>query len=92
MFYSRALSVNDGGGEPLTKTGGAGMWDYLVRRWRVEAALWVCYWNALERKDQASIRYCADHSLLLSVFWLVILIGGLMAFGMVVQFLQGGCR
>lgn len=68
------------------------MWDYLVRRWRVEAALWICYWNALERVDRPSIRYCADHSLLLSVFSLVMLIGGLMAFGTVVQFLQGGCR
>jgi hypothetical protein len=45
--------------------------DYLVRRWRVEAVLWVCYWNALERDDWLSIRYCADHSLLLSAFWLV---------------------
>ncbi|MDF2571759.1 MAG: hypothetical protein K0R55_3363 [Sporomusa sp.] len=57
--------------------------DYLVRRWRVEAVLWVCYWNALDRDDWPSIRYCADHSLLLSAFWLVMLIGGLMAFGTV---------
>jgi len=64
------------------------MWDYLVRRWRVEAALWICYWNALERDDRPSIRYCADHSLLLSVFWLVVLI----TIGTVVQLLQGGCR
>lgn len=53
------------------------MWNYLVRQWRVEAALWVCYWNALDRDDRPSIRYCADHSLLLSVFWLAVLIGGL---------------
>ena len=68
------------------------MWDYLVRRWRVETALWECYWNALDRDDRPSIRYCADHSLLLSAFWLVALTGGLMAFGTVVQFLQRGCR
>ncbi len=68
------------------------MWDEIVRGWRVEAALWVCYWNALDRKDQASVRYCADHSLLLSVFWLVVLAGGVLTLGMVVQFLQGGCR
>lgn len=68
------------------------MWDYLVRRWRVEAALWVCYWNALDRDDWPSIRYCADHSVLLSVFWLVALISGLMVFGTVVQLLQRGCR
>lgn len=36
------------------------MWDELARWWRVEAALWVCYWNALDRKDQASVRRCAD--------------------------------
>ena len=68
------------------------MWDYLARRWRVEVALWVCYWNALGQEDQASLRYCADHSLLLSAFWLVTLVGGLLVFGTVVQFLQGGCR
>ena len=68
------------------------MRDELVRWWQVEAALWVCYWNALDRKDQASIQYCANHSLLLSVFWLVVLVGGVMMLGMVVQFLQVGCR
>ena len=68
------------------------MWDYLVRRWRVETALWECYWNALDRDDRPSIRYCTDHSLLLSAFWLVVLIGGLMAFGAVIEFLQGGYR
>lgn len=68
------------------------MWDDLSRWWRVEVALWVCYWDALDRKDQPSVRYCADHSLLLSVFWLVALIGGLMFFGTIVQFFQGGCR
>nr|WP_173813074.1 hypothetical protein [Dendrosporobacter quercicolus]NSL49931.1 hypothetical protein [Dendrosporobacter quercicolus DSM 1736] len=69
-----------------------GMRDYLARRWQVEAALWVCYWHALGRDDRYSVRYCAGHSLLLSVFWLVVLIGGLMALGTVVEFLQGGCR
>gem|GEM_PF-2208933 len=68
------------------------MWDELARWWRVEAALWVCYWNALDRKDQASVRYCADHGLLLSVFWLVALISELMVFGMFLQFLQEGCQ
>ena len=68
------------------------MWDYLVRRWRVEAALWVCYWNAMVRGDRPSIRYCADHSLLLTVFWLVALTGGLIVFGAVIELLQGGCR
>jgi hypothetical protein len=24
------------------------MWDSLARWWRVEVALWICYWNALE--------------------------------------------
>ena len=68
------------------------MWDGLARWRRVEAALWVCYWNALDRKDQESVRYCADHSLLLSVFWLVVLVGWIMTLGMVIHFLQGGCR
>nr|WP_092075114.1 hypothetical protein [Dendrosporobacter quercicolus]NSL49640.1 hypothetical protein [Dendrosporobacter quercicolus DSM 1736]SDN33670.1 hypothetical protein SAMN04488502_1194 [Dendrosporobacter quercicolus] len=68
------------------------MRDYLDRRWRVEAALWICYWHALGRDDQESVWYCAGHSLLLSVFWLAALAGGLLVLGAFMQFLQGGCR
>ena len=66
------------------------MWDYLVRRWRVEVALWVCYWNAINRDDQFSIRYCAEHSLLVFAFWLIVLMCGIFALGTVIQFLQCG--
>ena len=55
------------------------MWDYLVRWRRVKVVLWICHCNALDRKYQDSVRYCADHSLLLLVFWLLALVGGLMA-------------
>ncbi|MEM5769755.1 MAG: hypothetical protein AAGU23_11265 [Bacillota bacterium] len=65
------------------------MWDWFVRMWRIEWALWVCYWRALERDDHQSVRYCADHSLLVSVFWLVMILAGTTAFGIIVRVLQG---
>ncbi|WP_434132212.1 hypothetical protein KIAC18_003986 [Sporomusa sphaeroides] len=68
------------------------MWDYLARWWWVEVTLWICYWNALARDDRYSSKYCVNHSLLLSVFWAVALVFGLMALGRIVSFLQGGCR
>lgn len=52
-------------------------------------------WDLLEcpgPEGPGECPYCADHSLLLSVFWLVVLVGGVMMLGMVVQFLQGSCR
>lgn len=49
------------------------MWDTIVRRWRVELALWECYWDALRRGDQYSYRYYADHSLLVGLFWVLVL-------------------
>jgi hypothetical protein len=54
---------------------GDGGMNSMVRWWRVEIALWVCYWNALDQDDRPSIRYCADYSLLISAFWLVALLG-----------------
>lgn len=68
------------------------MWDWLVRMWRVEVVLWVCYWRALDRDDRPSYRYCADHSLLVSAFWLIALVAGVMAIGTIIQFIQYGCR
>ncbi|WP_425059353.1 hypothetical protein SCACP_40410 [Sporomusa carbonis] len=49
------------------------MLNWLVRWWRVEVALWVCYWGALRRGDKYSYQYCAEHSLLVSAFWIVAL-------------------
>ncbi|WP_425059378.1 hypothetical protein SCACP_40710 [Sporomusa carbonis] len=42
--------------------------------------------------DQYSARYCADHSLLVSAFWVVALVDGIIVVGSTIQFLQGGCR
>jgi hypothetical protein len=38
--------------------------------------------------DQFSIHYCANHSLLVLTFWLVVLMCGIFALGTVIQFLQ----
>jgi hypothetical protein len=56
--------------------------------WRIEWALWVCYWNAINRDDQFSIHYCANRSLLVFTFWLVVLMCGIFALGTVIRFLQ----
>ena len=73
---SRALVKGDGAGSRWRWREVQVMWDYLVRRWRVEVALLECYWDALKRGDQYSYRYWADHSLLVSAFCLAVLIGG----------------
>lgn len=36
------------------------MFDWLVRRWRVEVALFRCYFEAWRREDTASFTYCKD--------------------------------
>jgi hypothetical protein len=57
------------------------MLDWLVRMWRVEVALWVCYWRAMERGDRYSYRYCADHSLLVTLFWIAVILLPVLVFG-----------
>ena len=54
------------------------MFDWLVRWWRVEVALWTCYWDALRRGDRYSYQYCAEHSLLVFAFWLIMLLAPFM--------------
>lgn len=68
------------------------MWDSLVRWWRVEVALFICYLYAVRRGDRPSYRYCADRSILVSAFCVVVLAAGLMLVGAVATFLQQGCR
>ena len=45
------------------------MWDWLVRRVRVELALWDCYWWAWDHRDWDSFDYCEEHSYLVQLFW-----------------------
>ena len=45
------------------------MWDWLVRRVRVELALWDCYWWAWDHRDWDSFDYCEEHSCLVRLFW-----------------------
>ena len=45
------------------------MWDWLVRRVRVELALWDCYWWAWDHRDWDSFDYCEEHSCLVQLFW-----------------------
>ena len=64
--FVRALLCSDGGGA----ADHAGevvcmLWSWLVRRVRVEVALWQCYWGSRRRGDWWSAEYCARHSILL---------------------------
>ena len=45
------------------------MWDWLVRRVRVELALWDCYWWAWDHRDWDSFDYCEEHSWAVRLFW-----------------------
>ena len=45
------------------------LWDWLVRRVRVEMALWDCYWWAWDHRDWDSFYYCEEHSWAVRLFW-----------------------
>lgn len=47
--------------------------DWLVRWWRVETALFFCYFDSWQRGDDYSCRYCANKSIFVSAFWIVVL-------------------
>ena len=44
------------------------LWRWIVRRARVEVALWQCYWGARRRGDWWSAEYCARNSILILIF------------------------
>ena len=48
------------------------LWRWIVRRFRVEVALWQCYWGARRRGDWWSAEYCALHSILLWVMGVLV--------------------
>ena len=74
--FVRALLCGDGGGaadhavEVLCM-----LWSWIVRRVRVEVALWQCYWGARRRGDWWSAEYCALHSILLWVMGVLVVAG-----------------
>ena len=45
------------------------MWDWLVRRVRVELALWDCYWWAWDHRDWDSFDFCEERSWAVRLFW-----------------------
>ena len=45
------------------------LWDWLVRRYRVERALWDCYWWAWDHQDWDSFDFCEEHSWTVRLFW-----------------------
>ena len=45
------------------------LWRWLVRRYRVERALWDCYWRAGKRGDWTSYEYCERHSWAVRIYW-----------------------
>lgn len=68
------------------------MWDEIVRGWQVEVALWVCYWNALDRERSGECTVLCRSQLDAVGVLAGGAGGGVLMLGMVVQFLQGGCR
>ena len=52
------------------------MWDWLVRRVRVELALWDCYWWAWDHRDWDSFDYCEEHSWVVRIYWRLVYYGG----------------
>ena len=66
--FVHALLCGDGGGAAEHAVEVVCMlWRWIVRRVRVEVALWQCYWGAQRRGDWWSAEYCARHSILLWV-------------------------
>ena len=51
------------------------LWRWMVRRYRVEVALWQCYWGAPEY-DVWSRRYCVEHSWLLRIYGALVYLCG----------------
>ena len=56
------------------------MWDWLVRRVRVELALWDCYWWAWDHRDWDSFDYCEEHSWAVRLLGLLILVAANIVF------------
>ena len=71
--FVRALLCGDGGGAADHAVEVVCMlWRWIVRRARVEVALWQCYWGARRRGDWWSAEYCARHSILLWVMGVLV--------------------
>lgn len=66
------------------------MLDWLIRWWRVEIALLICYFDSLRRGDQVSYQYCAQKSILVSLFCFAAVVVVLMVVGSVIRFFQYG--
>ena len=65
--------------------------DKLIRIWRVEIALFICYCYAWRRGDQDTIRYCLKHGVLVNLVWGVIALSPLI-WVIVTRFIQYGWR
>ena len=66
--FVRAPLCGDGGGAADHAVEVVYMlWRWIVRRFRVEVALWQCYWGARRRGDWWSAEYCDRHSVLIWV-------------------------
>ncbi|WP_333593654.1 hypothetical protein [Anaerospora hongkongensis] len=46
---------------------------WFMRMWRVQVALWLCYWRAWDRGDRYTYEYCGDRSIFVSIFWILML-------------------
>lgn len=58
--------------KPLITREAGIMFEWLMRWWRVEIALFLCYFDSWQRGDNVSFRYCAHKSKLVSGFWIAI--------------------
>lgn len=65
------------------------VWDWLVRRVRVEVALWQTYWWARLFHDRYNERYCAKHSVLIQALgrlqFIAVLIVSLVIFSLALE-------
>ena len=57
------------------------LWRWLVRRWRVEVALWQCYWWSKKwERDKYSMWYCYHHSWFVRNYSMILTCGGFILF------------
>ena len=66
------------------------LWRWMVRRYRVEVALWNCYWWARSHYDSYSEWYCMRHSWAVRTFRFVATVLVLGVAGMLFSFLAQG--
>ena len=85
---SRArIGCDGGGGRPIRREVFVMLWRWMVRKVRVEVALWQCYWWAKSHGDAYSEWYCLQHSGAIFCFRILEFVVGLYVYVHVLIFL-----